>query len=50
MIASELSSATIAFRIGNSIETIVPNANVRMIIAAMIPISSLVSVEGFETF
>ena len=50
MIASDESSATIALRIGSSIETTVPNANVRITIAAMIPISSLDSVEGLETF
>ena len=50
MIASDVSSATIALRIGSSIETTVPNANVRITIAAMIPISSLISVEGLETF
>ena len=50
MIASDASSAKIALRIGSSIETTVPNANVRITIAAMIPISSLDSVEGLETF
>jgi len=50
MIASDVSSATIALRIGSSIETTVPNANVRITIAAMIPISSLISVEGLDTF
>ena len=50
MIASVASSPTIALRIGSSIETTVPNVNVRMIIAAMIPISSLDSVAGLETF
>ncbi len=50
MIASVASRPKIALRIGKSIETTVPNVNVRMIIAAMIPISSLDSVAGFETF
>ena len=50
MIASVASSATIALRIGSSIETTVPNVSVRITIAAMIPISSLDSVAGLETF
>ena len=50
MIASVASSARIALRIGSSIDTTVPNVSVRMTIAAMIPISSLDSVAGFETF
>ena len=50
MIASVSSSARIALRIGSSIATTVPNVNVRITIAATIPISSLDSVEGFETF
>ena len=47
MIASVESSAKIALMIGSSIETTVPNVNVRITIAAMIPISSLDSVDGF---
>ncbi len=50
MMASVRASATIAFRIGSSIATIVPKVSVRMTIAAMIPISSLDSVDGLETF
>ena len=50
MIASEVSSARTALRIGSTIAATVPNANVRITIAAMIPISSLISVEGLETF
>ena len=40
----------IAVRIGSSIATTVPNTNVRITIAAMIPISSLDSVDGVDTF
>ncbi len=36
--------------IGSSIELTVPNVIVRITIAARIPISSLDSVEGFDTF
>ncbi len=43
-------NAKIAVRIGNSIAVIVPNVNARMNIAAIIPINSLDSVEGLETF
>ena len=50
MIASVEANAKIAVTIGTSIATIVPNVNVKIIIAAMIPISSLDSVEGCETF
>ena len=50
MIASVESSAKIAVRIGSSIAVTVPKVNVRMTIAAMIPISSLDSVDGLETF
>ena len=50
MIASDVSSARIALRIGSSIAATVPNVSVRITIAAMIPISSLDSVEGLETF
>ena len=50
MIASVESSAKIAVMIGSSIAVTVPNVNVRITIAAMIPISSLDSVDGFETF
>ena len=50
MIASVESSPKIALRIGRTIATTVPNVRVRMTIAAMIPISSLDSVEGLETF
>ena len=50
MIASVHDSAMIALMIGSSIATTVPNVNVRMNIAATIPISSLDSVDGLETF
>ena len=50
MIASVEASARIALRIGSSIDTTVPNVNVRITIAAMIPISSLDSVAGLDTF
>ena len=50
MIASASVSPMIASRIGSSIEATVPNVNDRITIAAQIPISSLISVEGFETF
>ena len=50
MIASVDASAKIAVRIGRTIATIVPKVNVKISIAAMIPISSLDSVEGVETF
>ncbi len=50
MIASVASRPKIALRIGSSIETTVPNVNARMTIAATIPISSLDSVAGLETF
>jgi hypothetical protein len=50
MIASVDSSPRIAVKIGSTIATTVPNVNVRIAIAAMIPISSLDSVDGFETF
>jgi hypothetical protein len=40
----------IAVKIGNSIETMVQKVKVRITIAAMIPISSLDSVEGLDTF
>ncbi len=50
MIASAVSRAMIALRIGSTIAATVPNANVRITIAARIPISSLISVEGLETF
>ena len=43
-------SPRIAVRIGSSIATTVPNVNVRITIAAMIPISSLDSVAGLDTF
>ncbi len=49
-IDSVVTSAKIAVRIGRTIAVIVPKVNARMNIAAMIPISSLDSVEGFETF
>ena len=42
--------AKIAVTIGKSIATIVPKVNVKITIAAMIPISSLDSVEGCDTF
>ena len=50
MIASVESSPKIAVMIGTSIAVIVPNVNVRITIAAMIPTSSLDSVAGLETF
>ena len=50
MIASVEASAKIAVTIGSAIATSVPNVNARMNIAAMIPISSLDSVDGVETF
>ena len=50
MIARVESSAKIAVRIGTSIETTVPNVNVRITIAARIPISSLDSVDVLDTF
>ena len=50
MIASVPSRPTIALRIGSSIETTVPKVSVRITIAAMIPISSLDSVAGLDTF
>ncbi len=39
-----------AVRMGSSIDTSVPKVNVRITMAAMIPISSLDSVEGLDTF
>ena len=48
--ASVESSAKIAVTIGSSIEVTVPKVIVRITIAAMIPTSSLDSVEGFDTF
>ena len=50
MIDSVKARARIAVRIGSSIATTVPNVSVRITIAAMIPISSLVSVDGVDTF
>ena len=50
MIASVEMSAKIAVTIGSSIDVTVPNVNVRITIAAMIPTSSLDSVAGFDTF
>ena len=50
MIASVESSPKIAVMIGSSIAVTVPNVNVRITIAAMIPTSSLDSVAGLETF
>ncbi len=50
MIASVEASANTAVTIGSTIATNVPNVKARMIIAAMIPINSLDSVEGVETF
>ena len=50
MIASVESRAKIAVTIGSSIAATVPNVNVRITIAAMIPTTSLDSVAGFETF
>ncbi len=50
MIASVESKPRIAVRIGSSIATTVPNVRVRITIAAMIPISSLDSVEVLEIF
>src|SRR5215467_11654854 len=42
-------SPKIAVTIGSSIATTVPNVNVRITIAAMMPISSLISVAGLDT-
>ena len=50
MIASVEASPRIAVKIGSSIDTTVPNVSVRMTIAATIPISSLDSVDGLDTF
>src|SRR5438874_2096648 len=50
MIDSVDARARIAVTIGNSIATTVPKVSVRITIAAMIPISSLVSVDGVDTF
>ena len=50
MIARVHSNPTIAPMIGSSIAATVPNVNVKITIAAMIPISSLDSVAGLETF
>ena len=50
MIASVEMSAKIAVMIGSSIDVTVPNVKVRITIAARIPISSLDSVAGFDTF
>jgi len=50
MIDRVLSSEKIAVMIGSSIAVIVPNVNVRITIAARIPISSLDSVPVLETF
>ncbi len=52
---SSLMSASVATRpstavtIGSTIAVTVPNANSRMITAAVSPITSLLSVSGFET-
>jgi hypothetical protein len=40
----------IAFTIGSSIATTEPNVSVRITMAAMIPMSSLDSVDGLDTF
>jgi hypothetical protein len=50
MTDSAEASARIAARIGSSIATTVPKVNVRITAAAMIPISSLDSVAGLDTF
>jgi hypothetical protein len=50
MIESVEASARIAVRIGRTIATSVPNVRVRITIAARIPISSLDSVDGLDTF
>ena len=50
MIDSVQASPKIAVTIGSSMATTVPNVNVRITIAAMMPISSLVSVAGLDTF
>ena len=50
MIASVQASARIALIIGSSIATMVPKVKVRITIAATIPISSLDSVDGLDTF
>ena len=50
MIDSVEARARIAVRIGSSIATTVPKVSVRITIAAMIPISSLISVDGVDTF
>ena len=46
---SPASSPMIALMMGMPIATIVPNAKLRMIVAAMIPMSSLLSVSGEES-
>ncbi len=50
IIDSAEARARIAVKIGSSIATTVPKVSVRITIAAMIPISSLVSVDGVDTF
>ena len=50
MIDSAEASPRIAVTIGSSMATTVPNVNVRITIAAIMPISSLSSVAGLDTF
>ena len=49
MIDSVAASPRIAVTIGSSMATTVPNVNVRITIAARMPISSLLSVDGLDT-
>ena len=50
MIASVSASPMIALMIGRKVATSVPNVNVRITIAAAIPITSLISVAGTDSF
>ena len=50
MIDSTAARPRIALRIGSSIATTVPKVTVRITIAATIPISSLDSTAGLDTF
>ena len=50
MIDSVQARPRIAVRIGSSIATTVPKVNVRITIAAMMPIRSLDPVDGLDTF
>ena len=49
MSASVATRPSTALTIGSSIAVTVPNANSRMITAAVSPTASLLSVSGFET-